>query len=93
MIRREAFWVGAGMPVVFDQRMPEGAVIRIGDQVHAHSEAALQRALAEANEWVLLDLRPYAFMNRTTGQLFDLPDDWLDAVAPVCRRCGERHRP
>ena len=76
-----------GVPVVISPYLPPDAVMPRDGKIYAGSQAALDRALAEANKWVSLRTHPPTMMNRETGELIELEEQ----PEQRCPGCGGWH--
>lgn len=82
LVHRETVWKGFVhmQRLLFDQRMPDGRVIRIDREVHDHGQAAAILLYDPARDSVVLvrQFRPAAFMNGDDSFMIELPAGLLD---------------
>lgn len=82
LVHQETVWKGFVhmQRLLFDQRMPDGRVIRIDREVHDHGQAAAILLYDPARDSVILvrQFRPAAFMNGDESFMLELPAGLLD---------------
>lgn len=82
LVHRETVWKGFVhmQRLLFDQRMPDGRVIRIDREVHDHGQAAAILLYDPARDSVVLvrQFRPAAFVNGDESFMLEIPAGLLD---------------